>query len=90
MSKYNKMETVEKYGGIFQEDKSVRHREQVAQSLSQMLHNSKYTYAELLERLGWEDWKLSRTLAGDEAIGLYELTHITGALDCDFGVTYYD
>jgi len=83
--KYNKMEKVEGYGF---EDKSVIHREQVADSLWKMLQNSPYTYAELSECLGWESWKLSKVLAGDEEIGLYELTHITGALGYTFNLNY--
>lgn len=88
---YNKMETVDTYGsGYIQQDKSVVHREDAAKALYEMLMNSKYTYGELLERLDWEDCRLSRILAGDGEIGLYELTHITGALDCSFGIHWYE
>lgn len=86
---YDKMELTDTYGsGMIMEDKSVKHREAIARELWKMLKSSPYTYGELLECLGWEDWRLSRILAGDEAIGLYELTHITGALGKDFKVTF--
>lgn len=86
---YDKMETVEKYGTVLQEDKSVAIREEVAEKLHTMLKNSPYTFGELLECLGWEKWKLERILAGDEEIGIYDLTHITGALGKDFEVLFY-
>lgn len=85
---YNKMETVEKYGTVLDEDKSVAIREEVAEALHTMLKDSPYTFGELLECLGWEKWKLERVLAGDEEIGLYELTHITGALGKSFKVEF--
>lgn len=85
---YDKMETVEKYGTVLDEDKSVAIREKVAESLYKMLKDSPYTFGELLECLGWEKWKLERVLAGDEEIGLYELTHITGALGKSFKVEF--
>lgn len=85
---YDKMETVEKYGIVLDEDKSVAIREEVAESLYKMLKDSPYTFDELLECLGWEKWKLQRVLAGDEEIGLYELTHITGALGKSFKVEF--
>lgn len=87
---YDKMETVEKYGTVLQEDKSVAIREEVAEKLYTMLKNSPYTFGELLEVLGWEKWKLERILAGDEEIGIYDLTHITGALGKDFEVVFMD
>lgn len=86
---YDKMELTDTYGsGMIMEDKSVKHREAIADQLWQMLKSSPYTYGELLECLGWEDWRLKRILVGDEEIGLYELTHITGALGKDFKVTF--
>lgn len=85
---YDKMETVEKYGTVLDEDKSIAIREEVAESLYKMLKESPYTFGELLECLGWEKWKLERVLAGDEEIGLYELTHITGALGKSFKVEF--
>ena len=87
--KYEKLETVEKYGTVLKEDKSVKYREEIAESLYQLLQDSKYTYGELLERLDWEDWKLKRILAGDEEISLYDIVHITGALDKDFNILFY-
>lgn len=78
----------DKYGAVFEEDKSVDKREEVAKQLWDMLQESPYTYGELLECLGWEDWRLKRILAGDEEIELYELTHIAGALGKDFKVTF--
>ena len=86
---YNKMETVEKYGTVLDEDKSVAIREEVAEKLYKMLKNSPYTFGELLDCLGWEKCKLERVLSGDEEIGIYELTHITGALGKDFEVLFY-
>lgn len=85
---YNKMEAVEKYGTVLDEDKSVAIREEVAESLYKMLKDSPYTFGELLECLGWEKWKLERVLSGDEEIGIYELTHITGALGKSFKVEF--
>lgn len=85
---YDKMETVEKYGTVLDEDKSIAIREEVAEALYVILKDSPYTFGELLECLGWEKWKLERVLAGDEEIGLYELTHITGALGKSFKVEF--
>lgn len=86
---YNKMETVEKYGTVLQEDKSVSVREELSEKLYALLEASPYTFGELLDCLGWEKWKLERVLSGDEEIGIYELTHITGALGKDFEVLFY-
>lgn len=87
---YNKMETVDTYGsGCIQQDKSVAKREKIADVLWNMLKGSKYTYGELLERLGWEDIRLRLIFAGDADITIYELTHITGAMDCDFDIIWY-
>lgn len=85
---YNKTHMTDKYGAVIEEDKSVDKREEVAKQLWDMLQESPYTYGELLECLGWEDWRLSRILAGDEEIEMYELTHIAGALGKDFKVTF--
>ena len=85
---YNKTHMTDKYCAVFEEDKSVDKREEVAKLLWNMLQESPYTYGELLECLGWEHWRLSRILAGDEEIGMYELTHIAGALGKDFKVTF--
>lgn len=86
---YDKLELTDTYGsGHIMEDKSVKHREQIARELWQMLKSSPYTFGELLECLGWEKWRLDRILSGDEEIGLYELTHITGALGKEFKVTF--
>lgn len=86
---YNKMETVEKYGTVLDEDKSVSVREGLAEKLYSLLEDSPYTFGELLDCLGWEKWKLERVLSGDEEIGIYELTHITGALGKDFEVLFH-
>lgn len=77
--KYDKM-VLGEYGDFFLESKHISTNDKVANILWKALQNSKYTKAELAERLDWDLHTLMMVMSGDKTINMYDMVHVAGAL----------
>ena len=77
--KYDKT-VLSEYGDFFLESKHISTNDKVADMLWKALQDSKFTKAELAERLDWDLHTLMMVMSADKTIDIYDMVHVAGAL----------
>lgn len=74
---------------FFEVDKSEIEVNQIVDNLFALIKNSKYTFAEVAERLCWTEGQLVRALSGNFDLDVFDITHIAGAAGYGIDVSFY-